>query len=76
MINIEEVENDGYFTTSGGLVIKYMASYLIAHHAAIDEFRYPATEKQTSFRNTKTDKLTISIYDKDGATSASHITSD
>ncbi len=46
MINIDEVENDGYFTTSGGLVIKYMASYLIAHHATIDEFRYQATENK------------------------------
>ena len=74
MFNIDECENDGYFETSGGAIIKYVFSYLVTDHTNIDEYRL-YNQQYEHFKNTKTDKLTFTVYDINGATSASDITS-
>ena len=74
MFNIDECENEGYFETSGGAIIRYVFSYLITDNADVDEYRL-YNQPYEHFKNTKTDKLSFKVYDVTGATSASDITS-
>ena len=65
-INIDEVENTGYYVASGGNNIKYMGSILIAARGQVEDNwnMYNAEgERWTSFKDVKTKQLTINIYD-------------
>ena len=65
-INIDEVENTGYYIASGGNNIKYMGSILIATRGQVEDNwnMYNAEgELWAPFKDVKTKLLTINIYD-------------
>jgi hypothetical protein len=65
-LNIEELENDGYIETSTGKLIRYSYAYFLGQSSVVEEIRMYSTITTLNFKNTKTDKLTISVANIDG----------
>ena len=70
-LNIDECENDGFINSSSGKLVRYAYTYLCGQDGSVDEYRnYPNTPT-IHFKNTKTDKLTISVSNITGAAPSS-----
>ena len=65
-LNIEELENDGYIETSTGKLMRYCYAYFLGQSSVVEEIRMYSTITTLNFKNTKTDKLTISVANIDG----------
>ena len=65
-LNIEELENDGYIETTAGKLMRYSYAYFLGQSSVVEEIRMYSTITTLNFKNTKTDKLTISVANIDG----------
>ena len=65
-LTVEELENDGYIETTTGKLIRYSYAYFLGQSSVVEEIRIYSTITTLNFKNTKTDKLTISVANIDG----------
>ena len=65
-LTVEELENDGYIETTTGKLIRYSYAYFLGQSSVVEEIRIYPTITTLNFKNTKTDKLTISVANIDG----------
>ena len=67
-ISIDECDNPGYCTSTGGGIINYCHSYILGHDATTDEIRLDSNTLPINFRdNAKTQRLTINVENIAGA---------
>jgi len=65
-LTFDECENNGYFETSSGKVIKYDYTFLVTQDGSVDEIRLYDDRYDIYFDKTRTDKLTINIVNVNG----------